>query len=87
MAIAGLLSAFAGWVRGRTTGMRDGQKSIRPPAHEAHRRRRLAVAVRLGMIALLGGCGLWLVFELDKARRAQECLESGRRNCAIIQTR
>jgi hypothetical protein len=58
-----------------------------PPTQEARGRRRLAVAVRLGMITLLGGCGLWLVLELDKARRAQECLESGRRNCAIIQTR
>jgi len=59
------------------------------PAEAAaeRRRRRLASLVRLCMIALLGAAGLWLVLELDKARKAQECLESGRRNCAIIQTR
>lgn len=55
--------------------------------HEERRRKRLAVVVRLSMIILLGGAGLWLVFELDKSRRAQECLESGRRNCAILQIR
>jgi hypothetical protein len=58
-----------------------------PEAAAERRRRRLASLVRLGMIVLLGAAGLWLVFELDKARKAQECLESGRRNCAIIQTR
>ncbi len=54
---------------------------------EERRRRRIAVTVRLCMIVLLGGAGLWLVIELDKARRAQNCLESGSRKCAIIQTR
>jgi len=58
-----------------------------PEAAAERRRRRLSSLVRLGMIVLLGAAGLWLVFELDKARKAQECLESGRRNCAIIQTR
>jgi hypothetical protein len=47
-------------------------------------RRRLAVAVRLAMITLLALAGLWLVFEMDRSRRAQECLESGRRNCQIL---
>lgn len=54
---------------------------------EERRRKWLAVVVRLTMIVLLGAAGLWLVWELDKSRRAQECLESGRRNCAIIQVR
>ena len=54
---------------------------------EVRRQKRLAMAVRLTMITLVGGAGLWLVLELDKSRRAQECLESGRRNCAIIRTR
>jgi hypothetical protein len=51
------------------------------------RLRRRAMVVRLTVITLVGGAGLWLVFEMDKSRRAQECLESGRRNCRIIQTR
>ncbi|MCX7340678.1 MAG: hypothetical protein NT037_09155 [Hyphomicrobiales bacterium] len=54
---------------------------------EERRRTWLAVVVRLTMIVLLGAAALWLVWELDKSRRAQECLESGRRNCAIIQVR
>ncbi len=54
---------------------------------EERRRKWLAVAVRLTMIVLLGAAGVWLVWELDKSRRAQECLESGRRNCAILQVR
>jgi hypothetical protein len=54
--------------------------------NERHHRRK-AMIVRLIVITLVGGAGLWLVFELDKSRRAQECLESGRRNCRIIQTR
>ncbi len=63
-----------------------------PPLREAEeeeerRRQRLARIVRVSMIVILGGCALWLVLELDKARRAQNCLESGSRKCAIIQTR
>jgi hypothetical protein len=60
------------------------QSPPNPSAHSERQRRRLAVAVRLGMISLLALAGLWLVFEMDKARRAQECLESGRRNCRIL---
>ena len=61
---------------------------LKPLLDEDERQhRRKAMLVRLIVIALVGGAGLWLVFELDKSRRAQECLESGRRNCRIIQTR
>ncbi len=54
---------------------------------DERRRKRLAVVVRLTMVVLLSGSALWLVLELDKSRRAQNCLESGSRKCAIIQTR
>lgn len=63
-------------------------KSLKPLLDEEdiwHRRK--AMIVRLTVISLVGGAGLWLVFEMDKSRRAQECLESGRRNCRIIDTR
>jgi hypothetical protein len=43
--------------------------------------------VRLSVIILVGGATLWVVLELDKARRAQNCLESGARNCRIIEER
>jgi hypothetical protein len=60
-------------------------RPLKPLADENKRlQRRKAMIVRLVMVATLGSAGLWLVFELDKARRALECLESGRRNCRII---
>jgi hypothetical protein len=54
---------------------------------EALRRARLARAIRLGLILTLGAAALWLVWELDTARRAQNCLESGLRSCRVIEAR
>jgi heme/copper-type cytochrome/quinol oxidase subunit 4 len=42
----------------------------------------LAVIVTL----LVLGAGIWLIFELDKARKAQSCLSSGMAACRRIQT-
>lgn len=64
------------------------RERLQPLADDDERQqRRKAMIVRLAVIALVGGAGLWLVFEMDKSRRAQECLESGRRNCRIIEVR
>ena len=50
---------------------------------EAERRRTNMV---LAVVAvLLIGAGLWLVNALVDARKAQQCFESGRRNCAPIE--
>ncbi len=54
---------------------------------EAARRRRLARIVRLAMVLTLGAATLWLVIELDNARRAQNCLESGGRKCRVIEVK
>jgi hypothetical protein len=62
-------------------------RRLPPLTEDERKRRRLAVAVRLLLMALIGGSGLWLVLELDKARRAQNCLESGSRNCRILDVR
>lgn len=43
----------------------------------------LAVIVAL----LVLGAGVWLIFELDRARKAQECLSSTHRACRRIETR
>lgn len=48
-------------------------------------RRRLALLVKLGIILFVGLSGLWIVLEMDKARRAQNCLESGDRRCRVLQ--
>jgi hypothetical protein len=47
----------------------------------------MARLVRLSLVLALGGACLWLVWELDKARRAQNCLESGLRSCRVIDPR
>lgn len=41
----------------------------------------LAVIVAL----LVLGAGMWLVFELDRAKKAQDCLSSTQRACRRIQ--
>ena len=48
--------------------------------------RRRANIILLLAAALLVGGGLWLVNALIDARHAEECMESGRRNCDAIQT-
>ena len=35
-------------------------------------------------IALVGG-GIWIASALDNARRAQDCMAQGRRNCAPLE--
>lgn len=63
-------------------------KPLKPLLDDDERQHRFkAMVVRLVVVTLVGGAGLWLVFELDKSRRAQECIETGRRNCRIINTR
>jgi hypothetical protein len=46
-------------------------------------RRRANLVLLIGAVVLIGG-GIWLVNALLDARQAQECLESGRRNCTPI---
>ena len=49
--------------------------------------RRLANIVLAVAFVLLVGGGLWLANAMIDARKADECLSSGRRNCApIIET-
>lgn len=43
--------------------------------------RRRTNIILLVVAAILVGGGIWLVNALIDARRAEECLESGRRNC------
>ena len=47
-------------------------------------RRRTNIVLLVGAILIVGG-GIWLVNALVDARKAEECFESGRRNCAPIQ--
>ena len=53
-----------------------------PPESEADRRR--ANLIILAVVALLIVGGLWVVNALIDARKAEECMESGRRNCDTL---
>jgi hypothetical protein len=43
------------------------------------------IALAIGFVVLVGG-GIWLANALGDARKADECLSSGRRNCVPIET-
>lgn len=46
-------------------------------------RRKANIVLLVAAVILIGG-GLWLVNALIDARKAEECLESGRHNCNPI---
>jgi hypothetical protein len=57
-----------------------------PPSPEQEaRERRTATIFLLVAGALLIGIGVWLVNALIDARRADDCIAAGRRNCNPIQ--
>jgi hypothetical protein len=37
------------------------------------------------IITLVCAACVWIVIELDKSRRAQNCIESGDRRCRVLQ--
>ena len=52
---------------------------------DEERDRRLANIVLLVAAVLLVGGGIWLANALIEARKADECMSSGRRNCNPIE--
>jgi hypothetical protein len=54
------------------------------PETEAERRRTNIILAVVAVVLI--GAGIWLVNALIDARKAQQCFESGRRNCAPIET-
>jgi hypothetical protein len=48
---------------------------------ESESERRTANLILLAMFVVVVGIGVWLVFALDTARKADDCLSQGRRNC------
>ena len=47
-------------------------------------RRRTNMIILLFVVVLIGG-GIWLVNAMIDARKAEECMESGRHNCNPIE--
>ena len=52
---------------------------------QAERDRRATNIFLLVMVALLAGGGIWLAKAMVDARKADECLATGRRNCNPIE--
>jgi hypothetical protein len=57
----------------------------KPTPEQEARDRRTANIFRLGAAAVLVAIGVWLANAMVDARRADECMSSGRRNCAPIE--
>jgi len=58
----------------------------KPPTPEEEARGRRAANIFLLVAGLvLVGIGVWLANAMVDARRADECMSSGRRNCAPIE--
>lgn len=59
-----------------------------PAESHADFQRRMTVNLLGGIVALLLLiAGFWLAYELGQAKRAQDCLTAGHRNCAPSQRR
>jgi len=54
------------------------------PDDEEERDRRAANIFLLVAAVVLIGIGIWIADAMVKAKRADDCLSSGRRNCAPI---
>ena len=61
-------------------------QSEKPPSPEQDARdRRVANIFLLVVAAVLVGVGVWIADGMIEARRADECLSAGRRNCNPIE--
>jgi hypothetical protein len=48
------------------------------------RHRMMTNGIAVAVIVVLVGCGIWLIDTMVQMRKKQDCLLSGRRNCAPI---
>ncbi len=65
--------------------MADDQDSEKAKRAQEERDRRAANIFLLVGAAIFIGIGIWLANAMIDARRADECLSSGRRNCAPVE--
>jgi hypothetical protein len=66
--------------------MSDGQVSKPPENDQELRDRRAANIFLLVAAAVLIGAGVWLVDAMIAAKKADDCMSAGRRNCSPIET-
>jgi hypothetical protein len=65
--------------------MRSDDLEKPPTPEEAARDRRAANVFLLAAGGVLVGVGVWLANAMIDARRADDCMSSGRRNCSPIE--
>jgi hypothetical protein len=63
----------------------SGEEEPRSPEQDA-RDRRAANIFLLVAAAVIVGLGIWLANGMIEARKADECMSSGRRNCSPVET-
>ena len=63
----------------------NNQDSKPPDDHDEEADRRAANIFRLVAAVVLIGTGVWLVDAMIKAKRADDCMSAGRRNCNPIE--
>ena len=61
------------------------EPSAKPTPEEEERDRRAANIFLLVAAVVFIGIGIWLVDAMLDARRADECMSAGRRNCSPVQ--
>lgn len=59
------------------------QETPQQPEDEESDRRLANIVLAVGFVVLVGG-GIWLANAMIDARKADECISSGRRNCVPI---
>ena len=60
------------------------QETPQRPEDEEADRRLTNIVLLVGFVVLVGG-GIWLANAMIDARKADECISSGRRNCNPIE--
>jgi len=63
----------------------DLSKYSRSPDEDNHRHRMVMNLLAFLVLALIVYCGIWLANTLSQLRKDQDCVLSGRTNCAPIQ--
>ena len=66
--------------------MSERAKPPPPPDDEAERDRRATNIFLLVAAIVVIGAGVWLMDAMVDARKADECIAAGRRNCSPIET-
>jgi len=75
------------WLREQRPDQADGLEAEveREEDDDDHRYRMLSNIIGVALIAILIGTGVWLAHAIADMRKMQDCVLSGRRNCAPIE--